>query len=41
MSIADFDKPWVIQVDASSETVGFALLQDGGSQGHTNSFRKP
>jgi len=22
MSVADFDKPWVIQVDASSETVG-------------------
>ena len=34
MSIADFDKPWVIQVDASSETVGVALLQDDGSQGH-------
>jgi len=31
MSIADFGKPWVIQVDASSET---ALLQDDGSQGH-------
>jgi len=26
MSIADFNKPWIIQVDASSETVGAALL---------------
>jgi len=34
MSIADFDKPWIIQVDASSETVGTTLLQDDGSQGH-------
>jgi len=35
MSIADFGKPWIIQVDASSETAGAALLQDNGSQGHT------
>ena len=27
MSIADFVKLWVIQVDASSETVGAACLQ--------------
>ena len=34
MSIADFGKPWILQVDASSETVGAALLQDNGCQGH-------
>jgi len=41
MSIAYFDKPWVIQIDASSETVGAALLQDDGSQGHRHSFCQP
>jgi len=38
MSIADFNKLWIIQVDASSVTVVAALLQDDGSQGQTYSF---
>jgi len=34
VSIADFGKPWILQVHASSETVGATLLQDNGCQGH-------
>ena len=34
MSIADFSKPWIIQVDASSEIIGAACLQCVEGQGH-------
>jgi len=34
MSIADFSKPYLIEVDSSANTVGAALLQSAEGQGN-------